>query len=179
MDTGFPYGPFVRLTRADGYWAAKRIQVLLATPSTLDAIVDAGHYTERGARDELLFLLRLRGRQIVGHWFHQTTPIEILGTEDKRLVLRDEAIAGGYAPAEEITYELSYVDGEGRKLFGPTRQKATSDRFTLTVPASVIDPQRPAVLHVRSFRRGRPAPMWCDVHLAFYVGGVRAFAITH
>ena len=179
LDTGLPYGPFVRLTRADGYWAAKRIQTLLATPSTLEAIVDAGHYTEKGAREELLFLLRLRGRQIVGHWFHRTTPIEILGTEDKRLVLRDEAIAGGYAPAAEISYELSYVDGDGRPLVAPRRLQATSDRFTLTVPAEVIDPKRNAVLHVRSFRRGRPAPMWCDVHLAFYVGGVRAYAISH
>lgn len=179
LETGLPYGPFVRLTRADGYWAAKKIQTLLATPSTLEAIVDAGHYTEKGARDELLFLLRLRGRQIVGHWFHQTTPIEILGTEDKRLVLRDEAIAGGYAPASEITYELSYVDGEGRRLVEPTTLRATSDRFTLTVPTAIIDPKRPAVLHVRSFRRGKPAPMWCDVHLAFYVGGVRAYAISH
>lgn len=179
LDTALPYGPFVRLTRADGYWAAKRIQALLATPSTLEAIVDAGRYSEPGARDELLFLLRLRGRQVVGHWLHRTTPIEILGTEDKRLVLRDEAIAGGYAPAAEVTYEISYVDGEGRKLGDAQRLAATSDRFTLTVPPAVIDPKRNAVLHVRSFRRGVPAPMWCDVHLAFYVGGVRAYAISH
>lgn len=179
MDTALPYGPFVRLTRADGYWAAKRIQALLATPSTLEAIVDAGRFSEPGARDELLFLLRLRARQVVGYWFHRTTPIEILGTEDKRLVLRDEAIAGGYAPASEVTYELSYVDGEGRKLTGAQKIQATSDRFTLTVPPAVIDPKRNAVLHVRSFRRGVAAPMWCDVHLAFYVGGVRAYAISH
>lgn len=178
-DTGIPYGPFSRLTRADGYWAAKRIQALLAMPSTLEAIVDAGRYSEPGAREELLSLLRLRGRQIVGHWFHQTTPIEVLSTEDKRLVLRDEAIAGGYAPPGEITYEISYLDGDGRVLVPTERLQASSDRFTLTMPAAIIDPKRNAVLHVRSLRRGRPAPMWCDVHLAFYVGGVRAYALTH
>jgi hypothetical protein len=179
LETALPYGPFVRLSRADGYWAAKRIAGLLTPASTLEAIVDAGHFSDRAARDELLLLLRLRARQIVGYWFHQVTPIEVLTTEDTRLVLRDEAIFGGYAPAEEIVYELAYLDGEGRALAPPWTLKAQSHTLVLDVPKTIVDPKRNAVLHIRASRRGHPAPAFCDVHLAFYVGGVRAYAITH
>jgi hypothetical protein len=179
MDTSVPYGPFVRLSRTDGYWAAKRIASVLETPSTLFKIVEAADFSDRKASEELLFLLRLRARQVVGYWMHQVTPIEFLATEDRRIVLRDAAIFGGYAPAAEVHYELTYLDAEGHVLWPTTKVQATDGTFVVEVPKALLDPERPAVLHIRSFRRSLAAPAYCDLHLAFYVGGVRVYAVTH
>jgi hypothetical protein len=179
MNTSVPYGPFVRLSRTDGYWAAKRIASVLETPSTLVKIVEAADFSDHKASEELLFLLRLRARQVVGYWMHQVTPIELLATEDRRIVLRDEAIFGGYAPANEIHYELTYLDTEGRVLSSTKKLQATDGTFVVEVPKELLHPERPAVLHIRSFRRSLAASAYCDLHLAFYVGGVRVYAVTH
>lgn len=176
LEPSLPYGPFVRLSRADAYWAAKRIASL--TPEALATAVAAARFSDPDAQAELLLLISLRARQVVGHWFHQVTPCELVGTEGTRILLRDEAIFRGYSRVDETSYRVAFLDDDGDEIAPSLTLVPSAPIFGVEIPGRLLRRSDPVVLHLTVSRRGKSAPAACDVHVAMEPD-IHVFALHH
>lgn len=110
-------GAFAKLTRRDGYWAAKIISAF--TDQHLEAIVAEGKYREPGAARYLVRTLAERRDLLARAWFDRVPPLDFFFVEGGRLRFHDLGVERGLYPASRTRYRVrtASVD-EDRKGWG-------------------------------------------------------------
>lgn len=174
-----PYGPIVRVSPSDGYWAAKR---LMAIPTQMiEAAVDAACFGDIWVRNELIRRLDRRRRTLAMYWYQQVTPCEVTSVREGVIHLRDQAVSDGISPAAGTHYRVEIVDSEGRPLTAPRELLLTSEQLSQPLPASLIGDHKYVVLRLTAERNGKLSPLACDVHVAIDEDGVarRVIGLQH
>ncbi len=163
----WPYDPVLRMTDADGYWMAKRIQRL--PRATLEAAVAAGKLDDARASQHFVYALDVRRRKVFAHYSARVTPLEIHALDRNHLTLRDLSITWGFAGASD--YEVEFFDGDGRPVGVPKRLDAHGDLVTVELPEADY-----VVARLRA-RGGAPHRRAMEVH----VGGAarRVLGVRH
>ncbi len=111
--TQFPYMAFKKLTRADGFWAAKVIMKF--TDDDIRAMVKTGQYSNSEDVDYLVKILSER-RDIIGrYWFSQASPLDQFDLSGSSLQFKNLAIEYGFDISESTTYHVAVVGKKGSK----------------------------------------------------------------
>ena len=127
--TQFPFESFRRVTRADGFWAAKLLESF--SDEDVKALVKAGKYgdTEETA---LVKILTERRDLIARYWFSRSSPLDQFKFSNGKLSFKDLAVERGFEPKDRIVYRVEVVrlGKEKRKIF----------RFEMREPFVMIEP---------------------------------------
>lgn len=107
-----PNPAFMRITTADGYWAAKIVSAF--TDQHLRAIVEEGRYEDPRAAEYVARILGERRDAIARAWFEKIAPLDFFRLEDGVLWYRDLAVERGIEPASRTRYRtrVSAVNSE-------------------------------------------------------------------
>lgn len=174
FDVSPPYSPFVRLTPADAYWAAKRL--MDATDVALRAGLAAAYLQPTAAR-HLTEVLVGRRRLLVEYAMTLVSPVDPAATVGRSVWLRDRAIAAGVADAGDTIYDVAFLDYDGAELAPRVRVRAKGELTAVALPKALLFGR--VVLHVRVVRSGIEAPRPCDVHLMADRSSVRVYGVRH
>lgn len=107
-----PYEAFKRLTRADGFWAAKQIAAF--RDDDIRAVVSAGQYSASEDADYIAKTLIERRDLIAQYWFSHSAPLDDFRVEGNKLVFKDLAVEYGYAKPEERNYIVKLLNAKGK-----------------------------------------------------------------
>ena len=170
----FPWTPFDRRDRHDGFWAAKIVARF--SPELIRAAVDAGKYSDPRAADYLWNVLVERRNKIVAYWFAQVTPLDGFEFADGVLCFRDLALVYGLSPAERATYWARAYDYDGAPLgdpvtvgvtVGPTGSELGGEPGEVCLPALPSGSKREGYTIVKIVpRRLGAATFPVEAHLA-------------
>lgn len=136
-----PYEAFKRLTRADGFWAAKQIRTF--SDEDIRAIVAAGKITSAEDAAYIEKFLIERRDLIVKHWFSEANPLDEFKVENGSLVFKDLAVEAGLVKADSRLYTVSSLDEKNKPV----------KTWTVNQPRVSVDTN--AVLEIRA---GEKAP---------------------
>lgn len=169
-----PYSPFVRLTPADEYWAAKRL--VDAGDDALRLGVTAAELPEDAAK-HLVEVLKKRRRLLVAHAMSVVSPVDVAASTGRAVWLRDRGIGAGVADPSSTHYDVAFLDAEGHEQ-SPRRNIPASGELTV-----VQLPKAPlfglVVLQIRVLRGGDVAPRACDVHVMADRVSARVLGVRH
>lgn len=174
FDVSPPYSPFVRLTPADEYWAAKRL--MDATDVALRAGLAAA-YLQPSAVRHLTEVLVSRRRLLVQHAMTLVSPVDPAAVVGRSVWLRDRAIAAGVADADDTFYDVAFLDYDGAELAPRVRIRAKGELTAVGLPRSLVFGR--IVLHVRVVRGGVDSPRPCDVHVMADRSSVTVYGVRH
>lgn len=140
-----PYYAFKDLTRADGFWAAKKIAAF--SDDDIRAVVKAGKLTNPDDESYIANTLIERRNMIVNYWFNQATPLEDFSVSGDELRFKDLASASG------STYFVDVFEKQGKK-----RKKTNS--FQSANPSLSLQPswKQDGELFIRVLRPGASKP---------------------
>jgi hypothetical protein len=161
----WPYIPFRRMDRFDGYWAAKIVSAF--TLEHLRAAVFAGHYSDPRTTRYLVRTLRRRQEAIVRHWFGEVAPVDRFriepGPDGPRLCGEDLLLARGFGAPAGTRYEVTVHRRDGTVSSPAERLRPRQNgSFCTALPATGPASYRIVVLRVRRGERTLPA---VEVHL--------------
>lgn len=178
--TGPPFEPMDRLLPGDAYWAAKRIASV--PPPAIEEAIHAAKISDPSARARLVSVLAARGRVLVARAFAGVTPCEVERTtpegkgQSAALVLRDEAVARGFAQAETTRYRTTLLDERGVRVAGPAEIAGQGARLTVALPWGA---PYYLVLRVSAARAGRAPQPPMEVHLERRAAGWAVLGVRH
>lgn len=171
FDVTPPYSPFVRLTPADEYWAAKRLVDAIDEP----VAIAAARLPDDAAR-HLATVLRMRRRALVEHAFRAVSPLDPAATSGRAVWLRDRALVAHLVVADETRYQIDLLDGNGASLARTMHKNADGPELAVVIPDRLSGR---VVLHVRVTRSGVEAPRACDVHLVVEGDSLKIIGVRH
>lgn len=90
-----PYEAFKRLTRADGFWAAK--QIMAFSDDDIRAMVSAGKISSKESVDDIVKTLIERRNLIGQYWFSKANSLDDFKVESGKLAFKDLAVNAGFA----------------------------------------------------------------------------------
>lgn len=126
----WPYDPVLRMTDADGYWMAKRIQGL--SRQVLEDAVAAAKLDDARTSEHFVYSLDVRRRKVFAHYAARVTPLEVHAFERRRLTLRDVAVTWGFWGGEG--YVVDFFDGDGRRMAEPASVGARDGLVAIDLP---------------------------------------------
>lgn len=109
-----PYEAFKRLTRADGFWAAK--QIMAFRDDELRAIVSEAKYSSSEDADYIAQVLAERRDLIGKYWFAQTTPLDDFQVQSGKLLFKDLAVVYGFEASGKRSYSAFLLNHKGKKI---------------------------------------------------------------
>ena len=163
-----PVPPFVRMTRRDRYWGAKRIAAF--SRDELAAAVAAGHYRPAAA-DYLTETLWRRRLRIALDAFGETSPLDHFAVGDGRLCFTDWWVRAGLGGDADTLYRAR---SDGREL-ATTRGAAGDGGVCLPLPPG--DGYRVVELSARRPGERRFGPR-VAVHLVSRAGRDRVVGVV-
>ncbi|MFZ5802102.1 MAG: hypothetical protein ACOY3K_03195 [Candidatus Omnitrophota bacterium] len=141
--TQLPYDAFKRLTRADGFWAAK--QILAFRDEDIRALVSTGQLSSAEDADYLSKILCQRRDAIARYWLSEAAPLDDFEIRDGRLVFRDLAVEYGFEKVEGRTYTALLTPGDGK-----TQQEIVLDPKGIAIDPAWFAGGREALLEIRT-----------------------------
>ncbi len=111
----YPWEPFARLDRFDGFWGAKIVAAF--SDDMIRAAVAAGRYSDPKAADYVARTLMARRDKIARYWFDQVAPLDRFDVEGDALCFDDLARKYRVSQAPARYRALAY-DWDGARLAG-------------------------------------------------------------
>ncbi len=172
----FPWTPFDRRDRYDGFWGAKIVARF--TPEMIRAAVEEGNYSDPRATEYLTRTLIGRRAKIVSYWFAQVDPLDRFEVSDNpgsagaTLCFTDLALVYGLSPAARAEYSArvhdydgsaiseelkAKPDTSGRACFGPIPAGGKRDGYAIVkiVPRRLGASMLPVEAHLAKNPAGR------------------------
>jgi hypothetical protein len=169
----YPWTPFARMDRFDGFWGAKII--VRFTPQMIRAAVEQGKYSDPRATDYLTRTLVERQHKLVAYWFNEVAPLDRFTVRDQSLCFDDLTIAYDVEPdaATTTAYLASSFDYDGAFTgWRGTAAPGGAGEHTACLAGVGLGATRDDYTIVRiTPRRGRRLLPRIDVHLARGPGG--------
>jgi len=138
-----PYEAFKRLTRADGFWAAK--QIMAFSDDDIRVMVSAGKISSKESEEEIVKTL-IERRDLIGqHWFSVANPLDDFKVEGSKLVFKDLAVQVGFEKSETQSYEVTVLNSKGK-----AGQKLNVNLPEINIDSSWIQNQNTSTLEIRS-----------------------------
>jgi hypothetical protein len=109
-----PYEAFKRITRADGFWAAKQIAAF--RDEDIRAMMAPGKLSSKEDADFIAQTLIERRDMIVQYWFSQATPLDDFQIQSGKLVFKNLAEPYGIKNSEAGAYRASLLNEKGKKI---------------------------------------------------------------
>jgi hypothetical protein len=109
----YPWAPFERFDRFDGFWAARILQRI--TPAHVAAVVAEAHYEDPRSSVYMTRTLIERQRKLVRHYLSQVSPLDGFRVEGGRLCFQD-LLAESFAEERAVSHRLVAWDWAGRRL---------------------------------------------------------------
>ncbi len=109
-----PYEVFKRVTRADGFWAAK--QIMAFSDEDIRAMVSAGTLSSQEDAAYISSTLIERRNLIAQYWFSQSAPLDDFQIQGGKLTFKDLAVQYQFVKAEERAYSAALLDAKGKKV---------------------------------------------------------------
>jgi hypothetical protein len=174
----YPYEPIRESRAEDDYWAAKIVGAV--TPDHLRALFAEAGYSEPGAADYLLGVLRERRRKVLEHFLYEVTPLDWHGFDGSVVTLRD--VGRSLCAREDVTdeVEIRFLDGEGDEIAPPTLARSGEGTVRVPLPPEALAPpagylQIEARIRLEGARTPRPA----QFHLRRVDGELRLVGQLH
>jgi hypothetical protein len=173
-----PYEPDDRMLAADAYWAAMRI--LAIPPAGLALAVDQGRIGNARTQRYLFETLQARGRTVGQYWLGRVTPLELVGVDGNRVMLRDQAIAMNLAPILGTTYRFEWLHDDASRAADSSEVRARADAFAVTVPEKALRAAEDyLILRVVAARDGKRMPRAMQVHMKLRAGKLEVLGVRH
>ena len=160
----FPWTPFHRRDRYDGFWGAKIVARF--TAELIRAAVSAGEYSDPRAVDYLCRTLARRRDKIVAYWFGLVTPLDRFEVDGDALCFTDLALHYGLSQTPQPSYRISAYDYDGQRMAGQiTARPDPSGR--ICAPAHPVGKKRDSYTIVKIVpRRDGASARPVEAHLA-------------
>jgi len=108
-----PYEAFKRVTRADGFWAAK--QMMAFSDDDIRTMVSAGKLSSGEDADYISKALSERRDLIAKHWFSQSAPLDDFEVQRGKLTFKDLAVQYQFEKTEGRSYQAALLDAKGKQ----------------------------------------------------------------
>src|SRR5262249_43837965 len=130
-----PNPAFEKMTKRDGYWAAKIVASF--TNEEIEAAVRSGQYSDPDAERTLVQVLEQRRDRVADYWFRRVAPLDRFRLTSQGLTFDDLAIEKNLDNAVDVKYEV-IVDGVKTKTIS---QHGSETAIPITVSDSPLKVQ--------------------------------------
>ena len=107
----------------------------------------------------------------------QVTPVPILQTQGRSLLMHDDAVAWGFADPVESSYRIEVLNDSGEPVAGARRMIPKSGCWWVDVPAALDG--RYLVLRVTGFRSKAELPRAAELHVLMRGGSAALVGTRH
>lgn len=107
-----PYEAFKRVTRADGFWAAK--QIIAFSDEDIRAMVSAGKLSSQDDAAYIASTLIERRNLIAQYWFSQIAPLDDFQVQGGKLTFKDLMVQYQFEKPEARAYQVSLLNAKGK-----------------------------------------------------------------
>ena len=167
----------MRLLPQDSYWIAKRMTRV--SDELLRWAIAGGRISNSAVRDHLFSALRARRRLLLSEIYAAVSPLEVVRTDGRQLVLRDEAVVQELRPAGKSSYVVRYLDQQGEAAAPAVSVRAIGAETAIALPRPTTSVPRYLVVSVRVSRNDKPAPRPLEAHLVQTASGGHVVGVRH
>ena len=141
--TQLPYETFKRLTRADGFWAAK--QIMAFHDNEIRALVSAGKLTSPENAETISKILIERRDLIAKHWLSSANSLDDFKVESGKLIFTDLVVNYPSERAEARSYQVNVLGAKNK-----VKQKISVSGTEIAIDPNWFQNNQPVTLDVRS-----------------------------
>lgn len=159
----------------DDYWAAKIIAAI--KPEHLEALFQATNHPEKNYTDSLKEILLKRQEKILSYALSRVSPIEAVGLESEKLLLKDlgQEILG--LPGAE--YQVRFLKGHSNKAVSSAALQKNAKNIEVPIGEALSAANGYLIVEIRVIREGRSYPRAAQFHISGSSGSPKLVGVIH
>lgn len=165
----YPYEPIQRALPEDCYWAAKVLAAV--TRQHLKRLIEAARYPQQEAADYVLETLMERRKKVLDYYYHQVTPLDYAGLENRQLLLVDMRRQSGIIKGD-TGYQIQFYDDDGKAVKPALKVSSRDPQLNIAIPDDLVKAANGYLrVSVTAWRDSHRLPRPAEFHLRYDASG--------